>query len=97
MANKNKKKIESFEQLATGSVTLWFAQGSMDNWDEISLTYSDGENSVKVSGVMGEKVTLKFGDDGSEEFATLSGMGAFFDATTERIFEETGKGILASL
>ena len=87
----------SFFLVATGSVTLWFAQGSMDNWDEISLTYSDGENSVKVSGVMGEKVTLKFGDDGSEEFATLSGMGAFFDATTERIFEETGKGILASL
>lgn len=37
------------------------------------------------------------GDDGSDQFATLSGMGAFFDATTERIFEESGKGILASL
>ena len=43
------------------------------------------------------RVTLKFGDDGSDEFATLSGMGAFFDATTERIFEESGKGILASM
>ena len=30
-------------------------------------------------------------------FASLTGMGAFFDATTERIFEEPGKGILASL
>lgn len=40
---------------------------------------------------------MKFGDDGSDQFATLSGMGAFFDATTERIFEESGRGILASV
>ena len=30
---------------------------------------------------------MKFGDDGSAQFAALSGMGAFFDATTDRIFE----------
>ena len=36
-------------------------------------------------------------DDGSNEFVSLFGMVAFFDATTERIFEESGKGILASL
>ncbi len=44
-----------------------------------------------------DKITLRFGYDGSVQFATLSGMGAFFDATSERIFEENGKGILASL
>lgn len=89
--------VDNVEQLATGSVTLWFAEGSKDNWDEATLTYSDGDNSVKVSGVTADKVTLKFGDDGSAQFASLTSMGAFFDATTERIFEESGKGILASL
>ena len=89
--------IDTVEQLAAGSVTLWFASGSMENWDKTTLTYSDGTNSVKVSGVTVEQVKLKFGDDGSDQFATLSGMGAFFDATTERIFEESGKGILANL
>lgn len=47
--------------------------------------------------VTAEQITLKFGDDDSAQFATLSGMGAFLDATTERIFEESGKGILAKL
>ena len=89
--------VDNVEQLATGSVTLWFAEGSKDNWDEATLTYTDGENSVKISGVAAEKVTLKFGDDGSTQFASLTSMGAFFDATSERIFEESGKGILASL
>ena len=88
---------DTVEQLVGGSVTLWFASGSMENWDKTTLTYTDGDNGVKVSGVTAEKITLKFGDDGSDQFATLSGMGAFFDATTERIFEESGKGILANL
>ena len=88
---------DNVEQLATGSVTLWFTSGSLANWNTETLTYADGENSVKISGVAAEKVTLKFGDDGAEEFALLSSMGAFFDATSERIFEESGKGILASL
>lgn len=89
--------LDNVEQLATGSVTLWFAEGSKDNWDEATLTYTDGDSSVKVSGVTSDKVTLKFGDDGSAQFASLTSMGAFFDATTERIFEESGKGILANL
>ena len=59
--------------------------------------YTDGDNSVKVSGVTAEQVKLKFGDDGFDQFAMLFDMGAFFDATTERIFEESGKGNLASL
>ena len=47
--------------------------------------------------VIAEQVTLKFGDDSSEQYAMLAQAGAFFDATTERIFEESGRGILASL
>ena len=89
--------MDNVEQLATGSVTLWFTSGSLDNWDEATLTYTDGENSVVVSGVTADKVTLKFGDDSSAQFASLSSMGAFLDATSERIFEESGKGMLASL
>ena len=88
---------DNVEQLETGSVTLWFASGSIANWDEAALTYTDGENSVKVSGIAADRITLKFGDDGSEQFAALNSAGAFFDATTERVFEESGKGMLASL
>ncbi len=88
---------DTVEQLTGGSVTLWFASGSEANWNPETLTYTDGDNSVKVSGVTADKITRIFGDDGSAQFATLSSMGAFFDATTERIFEESGKGILASL
>ena len=89
--------MDNVEQLAGGTVTLWFASGSEANWNAETLTYSDGANSIKVSGVTADKITRIYGDDGSDQFATLSGMGAFFDATTERIFEESGKGILASL
>ena len=89
--------MDNVEQLAGGSVTLWFASGDESKWNAERLTYTDGDNSVKVSGVTADKITLKFGDDGSDQYATLSGMGAFFDASTERIFEESGKGILASL
>jgi len=89
--------VDNVEQLATGSVTLWFASGSQDNWNAETLIYTDGNNRVTVSGVTADKVTLKFGDDGSAQFASLTSVGAFFDATSERIFEESGKGILASL
>ncbi len=30
-------------------------------------------------------------------YAALAAAGAFFDATSKRIFEETGKGMLANL
>ena len=89
--------VDNVEQLTGGSLTLWFASGSEANWDPETLTYMDGDNSVKVSGITADKITLKFGDDGSDQFATLSGMGAFFDATSERIFEESGRGILVSV
>ena len=88
---------DNVEQRADGFVTLWFASGSESNWNAETLTYTDGENSIKVSGIAAEQVALKFGDDGSAQFAALNSAGAFFDATSERIFEESGKGMLASL
>ena len=89
--------VDTVEQLAAGSITLWFATGSSANWNAASLTYADGENSVTVKGVSADKVMLKFGDDGSVQYAALAQQGAFADFTSEKIFEDKGKGILASL
>ena len=86
--------MDTVEQLATGSVTLWFVSGSLENWNAETMTYTDGDNSVKVSGVTADKITLKFGDDGSEPYATLSEAGAFKEFTSQKIFEES-KGMLA--
>ncbi len=85
---------DEVEQLAGGKVTLWFAGGSLDNWDASSLTYTDGTNSVNVSGIAADKVTLKFGDDGSDAYAALTSAGAFAEFTSQKIFEEN-KGLLA--
>ena len=88
---------DELEQLADGEVTLWFESGSLDNWDASTLTYADGTNSVKVFGVTADKVSLKFGNDGSEQYAALSGQGTFMEHSSEKIFEAQGKGILAVL
>ena len=45
----------------------------------------------------GSMGVVKFGDDGSEQYAALAGQGAFSDCSSEKIFEEQGKGILAAL
>ena len=78
---------DTVEQLTGGSVTLWFKDGSASNWNESTLTYTDGSNTVKVSGV--DTVTLKFGAD-----ATLPD-GALADAASEKIFEDKNSGMLA--
>jgi len=87
--------IDEVEQLAGGSVTLWFASGDESKWNAETLTYTDGGNSVKVKGV--SSVELKFGGVGDDAamFATLSEAGAFKEFTSQRIFEESGKGLLA--
>ena len=88
---------DTVEQLVSGSVMLWFASGDESKWNAATLTYTDGANSVKVSGIKADKITLKFGDDDSDQFAALSSVCAFADFTSQRLFEESGKGILASL
>ena len=89
--------VDTVEQLADGTVTLWFAFGDEANWSAATLTYTDGSNSVTVRNVAADQVTLKFGDDGSEQFAALASIGAFADVTSEKVFEEKGKDILATL
>ena len=78
---------DTVEQLADGKVTLWFENGSESNWNAATLTYTDGSNSVTVTGV--SNVTLKFGAD-----ASLPD-GAFADAVSEKICEDKNKGMLA--
>ena len=76
--------------------TLWFGSGSETNWNAETLTYADGENRVTVSGVGADRITLKFGNDGSEQYGDLSAMNAFEEAATKRIFEADA-GALAGL
>ena len=81
---------DTVEQLADGPVTLWFASGDESKWNASTLTYTDGENSVTVKGVAAENVTLKFGDDGSAQYAELADAGAFAAFTSENVFEKKG-------
>ena len=47
---------------------------------------------------LADQVSLKFGDDSSEEYATLSVAGAFAESSSERIFEDQTKSyVIASL
>ncbi|MBQ4479067.1 MAG: AIDA repeat-containing protein, partial [Victivallales bacterium] len=53
---------DTVTQFADGKVTLWFQDGDDSKWNESTLTYTDGANSVQVSGVALENISLKFGD-----------------------------------
>ena len=89
-----------FAQAADGSVILWFESGDQSNWDDATLTYTDGTNSVQVSGVTADRIALKFGDDGSAQYKDLAAAGAFLGSTAEAVFETAAaraQGILASL
>ena len=60
-----------------------------------TCSYTDGVNSVKVSGITANNITLKFGDDGSLLYDELSASGCFEDIASEKIFEDKNKGVLA--
>ena len=64
----------------------------MENWNPSTLTYKDGANIVTVTGVT--SVDLKFGNDGSRQYAPLVSAGAFAEFTSQKIFEEAN-GLLA--
>ena len=86
---------DTVEQLVGGEITLWFESGSENNWNADTLTYTDGTNSVKVSGVSNDNITLIFGDDSSALYDELANSGCFDDAVSEKIFEDKNKGMLA--
>ena len=86
---------DTVEQLEDGFVTLWFASWTEDwNWDDETLTFTSGGNSVTVSGVSVDQVTLMFGSDDPGSFAMLSETGAFEAFSSRRVFEESGQGLL---
>ena len=85
---------DTVEQAAAGKVTLWFDKGDEGKWDEETRTYTDGDNSVKVIGEC-ENISLKFGDDGSSRFQSLQAARAFAAFTSEGVFENQSKGMLA--
>ena len=83
---------DTIEQLATGTVTLWFDQGDASKWNADTLTYTDGENSVTVTGV--EDVTLVFGAE-NEQFDKLYSVGAFSDFASENLYTKISKALIA--
>jgi len=91
---------DTVQQLESGTVTLWFVSGDESNWNAETLTYADGSNSVTVSGVAAERITLKFGEDEDGVFGSLYEEYAFEEFSTQRIFQAAGQsenGILASV
>ena len=86
---------DTVEQLEDGKITLWFESGVESNWDAATLTYTDGSNSVTVSGISAEDITLKFGNDSLSLYDELAGAGCFDDAASEKIFDDKNKGLLA--
>lgn len=86
---------DTIEQLDGGEITLWFESGSENNWNADTLTYTDGTNSVKVSGISADNISLKFGNDSSDLYDELAISGCFDDAASEKIFEDKNKGMLA--
>ena len=92
-------------QLAGGSVTLWFAEPeSMIRTAELAgntlFMNATGSSVVMVQGFSLADITVKYGDDGSDEFAALSASGAFLGSTADSVFETQAmrsRGILASL
>ena len=67
-----------------GSVTLLNVKH-----DDVAEAFAAGGNDLL------EGLSLRFGDDGSEQYSALRTAGAFEDCTSERIFEDKNKGMLA--
>ena len=86
---------DTVEQLADGEVTLGFESGDISNWNADTLTYTDGNNCVKIIGISADKITLIFGNDSSFHYDELAAAGCFDDAVSEKIFEDKNKGFLA--
>ena len=87
---------DTVEQLDGGIVILWFETGSYANWNADTLTYFDGYNSVKVSGVSKDDTAVIFADAiGADTFTTFQDIGAFLDSSSEKIFEDKNSGMLA--
>ena len=88
---------DTVQQLADGSVTLWFADGDISCWKAETKTFSFDGNTVTVTGVDSDKINIYFGDDGSDTYDALAAAGAFEGASTAKIYDDKNEGIIVSL
>ncbi len=82
---------DTIEQLENGAVVLWFEDGDLNHWNAETLTYKDGQNTVKISGVSAEQITLYFGaeeDYNGISYSELSELGAFGGSSSKCIWEQ---------
>ena len=85
---------DTIEQLEDGMVMLWFVSGDHANWDASTLTYTDGTNSVTVSGVTADQIEVYVGDEFPRDIERMSARGFFADATSQKAFEDKTWGFL---
>ena len=71
---------DTVEQLATGKVILRFETGSLANWNATTKTYTNGANTVTVTGT--NDIELYFGT------ASTLPQDAFAPSASEKIFEQ---------
>ena len=83
------------QQVSGGQVTLVFASGNKNLWNAETMKYTDGANSVSVIGVDVDAVTLKFLNEDPTQYADLVAAGAFDGFSSERLFADGAKGMLA--
>ena len=82
---------DTVEQIAGGTAVLWFEDDNGE-WDELTRTYTSGNNSVTFTGE--GDCEIRCGYSGSEYF-NLDSMGCFAEVSSEKIFDDKNKGTLA--
>lgn len=78
---------DTVEQFSDGKITLYFDSANI-KWDDTSQSYTDGQNSVKVTG--SNDITVKY--EVTDELASIS---AFKEFVSEKIFEDADKVMIA--
>ena len=89
---------DTVEQTADGKVTLWFMEGDYDHWNSETLTYTEGENSVTVSGVSADRIELVFAFYDTPSYAVFDKLiqaGAFDAFSSRTVFDVEQTGYLA--
>ena len=94
--NWGKDTVEQLDD-EYSQVMLWFAEGDHANWNASTLTYTDGSNSVTVKGVSADQIEIYIGDEFPWDFEMMSELGIFADATSQNVFEDKNKGMLATV
>jgi len=87
------------EQMSLGNAPLWFMEGDFDHWNSETMTYTEGENSVTVSGVSTDRIELVFAFYDTQSYAVFDKLiqAGSFDAFSSRtVFDVEPAGYLAN-